>query len=335
MDLKKLMFGFFSFMLATTLVASSCSASINSNEEIIANAKDKYIEGGYNYTSYMQDYTPLGDYLNFSKKNFEQNDRLHFDKNGVPLVNYYGKYYYNPVTASNLALSQYGKFVKTNNVANKQYFLRLADSLLVMQSKDGAFRYQFMFKKPELGVIYQKGWVSGMAQGISLSVFSRAYALTHNVKYLNAGKKALQFLQVPKSKGGPKTDLGDISAKLSNHIWFEEYITKKNNYTLNGYMFILFGLYDWSKVDNTTDYGQRQASALFSEGILSLKEVLRKYDLGGFTMYDLSYYTMKVQPHMVAGYHAIHIYQLHALYFVTKNTYLNNTSVKWASYVAK
>lgn len=303
--------------------------------KIITEAKKSYKKNNVTYKPYMQEYKPDGDFLNFSHKNFYENTRLKFDKDGIPMVNYYGKYYYNPVTTSNVALSEYGKFIKNNDEKNKEKFLVLADALIKMQNKDGSFRYTFDFKKPEYNIVLKKGWVSAMAQGEALSVYSRAFILTKNEKYLIAGKKSLEFLQVSKSNGGVMTDLGDISKKLKKNIWFEEYVTNKNNYTLNGYMFTLLGIYDWSKINANNDYGQKKATGLFIQGISSLKEMLKKYDLGGFTMYDLSHYTMKIPPHMVANYHAIHIYQLQALYSITLDTYLKNTKNKWASYVEK
>jgi hypothetical protein len=89
-----------------------------------------------------------------------------------------------------------------------------------------------------------------MAQGQALSVYSRAYRLTHNQKYLGSGKMAFKFLNTPISKGGTLTTLETLNTeyKNGNYFWYEEYISKPNNYTLNGFMYTLFGIYDWSKV---------------------------------------------------------------------------------------
>jgi heparosan-N-sulfate-glucuronate 5-epimerase len=302
----------------------------------ITNGKVAYAKGNYTYKPYLQNYSPSGDYLNSSSKDYSEIlGRLKYDSKSIPMVNYYGKYYYNPVTISNIALTEYGIYTRTKKLVNKQQFLTLADGLIRLQSKDGSFRYNFTFYKPELeNAVLKPGWVSAMAQGEALSVYSRAYRLTGNIKYLNAGTASLHLLQVPKAKGGVMTDLGDINPKLKNYIWFEEYVTPTNNYTLNGFMFTILGLYDWSKLNVEKKYGSSRANLLFTGSIKSLEQVLGKYDLGGFTMYDLSYYTMKTKiPHIVPEYHAIYIYQLQSLYSITGDKYLLDKSRLWASYV--
>ncbi|WP_316569269.1 D-glucuronyl C5-epimerase family protein [Neobacillus sp. YIM B06451] len=330
-------------LIIKTLAVTGVLFSFMDNEASAAilsthakNSQETYNVSSHSYTPYMTNYSVTGDYLNYSKKNLEEGGRVSYDKNGIPMIFYYGKPFYNPVTLSNLALAEHGRYLRNWDVNTRKNFLKYADTLISMQSKDGSFRYAFPFKKPEYNYNYKPGWVSAMPQGEALSVYSRAYRLTNDKKYLEAGKRSLEFLQVSKTNGGVMTDLGDISSKWKDYIWFEEYVTPKNNYTLNGYMFVLLGLYDWSKLEVQGDYGQQQANSLFNRGIQSLKKVLPKYDMGGFTMYDLSYYTMKTKkPHVAIGYHAVHIYQLKALYSITNEPSLLSRSNLWASYVKK
>ena len=53
--------------------------------------------------------------------------------------------------------------------------------------------------------------------------------------------------------------------------FYEEYPTTKGNYTLNGFMFTLVGLYDYYKVT-----GNELAKELYDDGIETLKEIREK-----------------------------------------------------------
>lgn len=332
--LKKgtIILSFFSFLVGTSPVYASSSKTTADYSEAITQAHRTYKEKGYVWSKYMQLYRTDWDYLNMSLRNFESN-RIYKDANGIPMVQYYGKHEYNPVTTAQWALAAHGRYVRSKKESDLKEFISLSDGLLNMQGSDGAFRYQFTFKKPELDTVFKPGWTSAMSQGQALSVFSRAYSLTGNTKYLIAGQLSLNYLMTPKQKGGVLTDLSDISVNYKNYLFFEEYVTEKDNYTLNGFMFTLFGLYDWSQLQTDRQYGQVIASESFRKGIQSLKLLLRKYDIGGFSTYDLSHLTMKKPPHIVPLYHSVHIYQLHALWTITHDQYLKNYSNKWTSYV--
>src|SRR5690606_31275466 len=128
----------------------------------------------------------------------------------------------------------------------------------------------------------------------SLSVFSRAYLITNEQKYLQAGNKALKFLNVPKESGGPRTTLADLHPSLKGRLFYMEYPTDPTVYTLNGFMFTLIGLYDWWKTTGNSD-----ARFQFYDGMETLLKILPYYDLGTFTSYDLSYITQNRPPWLV------------------------------------
>jgi heparosan-N-sulfate-glucuronate 5-epimerase len=320
------LFTFSCFSITDTVAASKYQSLVQKSKAI-------YKKNNYQYQPYLQNYKPFGDYLNFSQKKF-QLSRMKMDKNNIPMVKYYDSYEYNPVTIAQIALSEHGKYLKTKKQAHLNRFLQLADGLIRLQSSDGALRYNFRYTITHLRKTYQPGWVSSMAQGQALSVYARAYQLTKNVKYLNAGKSAFKFLMKPKSQGGIRTNLRNLGPSYKKYTFFEEYVTTPDNYTLNGYMFTLLGIYDWFNIRLNKDYGQKEANKMFKMGIESLLVVLPKYDLGGFTSYDLSHITYKQKPHVVPLYHSVHIYQLYALYTITKDKRILNYYKKWSSYVS-
>lgn len=284
---------------------------------------DKYREAGIDYKRRFQDYSTTGDYLNFAEtKTNWVGKRSKLDGRGLPKIKYGKEYYYNPVTLSQYALSEYGRALKDGEYS--QFNIAIG-KLLSMQSADGAFRYNFHFRHYTNKSAYEEGWVSGMAQGQVLSVLARKYMMDGGEEIREAGNTALDFLRVPASEGGPFTTLKDLDESLSDYIFFQEYVTDPNVYTLNGFMFTLLGLYDWHKATGSDD-----AWELYTGGLDTLEKILPYYDLGHLSAYDLSYITHnRKKPHLSAGYHAIHIQLLKALYSVTINQSVKKHMEMW------
>lgn len=174
-----------------------------------------------------------------------------------------------------------------------------------------------------------------MAQGQALSCFMRAYEITKDPKYIEGGNRALKFLMLEKEKGGVRTNLRDLDPALREQIFYEEYVSTPNSYTLNGYIYTLLGLYDWAIL--TADYpdkvGNNNAEWGFLEGVESLQYVIHLYDVGGFTNYDLGYMNFDVGPKLLPGYHAIHIKLLHALHSITGIQRFKDFEELWKTYV--
>ena len=280
------------------------------------------------------DYDPKGIFSGLvTARGYRESKRIQLDKDGIPKVRYEGEYHYNPVTIAQYALSSYGEYQKGQR--NADNFIRATDKLIELMSSDGAFRYPFPWQNGNTGEVYEKGWISAMAQGHGLSCFSRAYYLTKDKKYIEAGRKAYSFLIKDKLQGGTMTSLGDLDERLSDKIFFEEYVSNPSSYTLNGYMFTLLGIYDWKILTETYPnvVGRNSAGKVFSDGIESLCYIIHLYDVGGFTNYDLGYMNFDVEPRLIPGYHAIHIELLHNLYSITKVPRLKEYEERWIRYI--
>jgi len=293
----------------------------------VAAARVEYAAMGFSYKTGIQDYTSFDDWLNCGKRcAWREGTRIHFDHEGIPMVNYgAGKYEYNPVTVTMYGLAEYGRYI--NGDRNAQRGLMAAVTKLVkMQDSRGAFPYEFSYET------YRPGWISGMAQGLALSLLARVYHLTGDPQYLAVGDKAFDVLVTPSSEGGTLDNLSYIRGGTVNEIVFEEYPAHPPQYTLNGFMFAMLGIYDWSSVPA----GRSEAAArYFSEAVRSLCVLLPYYDLGGFTAYDLKHIIYHKKPTIGVNYHATHVYLLHALVCVTHNPVLQRYERLWASYVAQ
>lgn len=291
----------------------------------------QYRKQGIDASLRSQDYSTAGDYLNYGKTVFHRPSKtLKLDDQGVPMVFQGGAFNYSAGTVAIAALAEHGRYTVSGD--SSKFFI-MADKLLTLMGPDGALRYPYPYRHYTSTQALAIGWTSGMDQGMALSVFARAYAVSKDDKWIKAGNLALEFLQVP-YPNGPKTTLEDLDASLAGRTFFLEYPVEPNVFTLNGYMFTMLGLYDWSTVTKSSE-----ANSIFNDGIETLEKILPYYDLGTFSAYDLSYithsklpYLQPRKPHIAPSYHAIHIAQLRALSSVTGNMNLKNTAEKWQGY---
>lgn len=303
---------------------------------IALEALEKYKYQGRDYNPYLQNYDPFGNYLNINelkKHTYVESEQITLDNDGLPKVKYGEDFYYSTVTVSQYALTHYGLYLSGEEESLNK-FITAADKILELQDESGAFPNNFKYRFYLSDEIYDSGWFSAMDTGQALSVFARAYHSTGDEKYLKAGNKALEFLITPIEDGGVMTTLEDLDPSLKDYIFFEEYVTQPNNYTLNGYMFTLLGLYDWNIV--TEEYLESKnniAKKYFNLGMETLVNILPYYDIGGFTSYDLGHMTFEKDPHPGIGYHMVHIYLLHALYSVTEEVQLKHFENIWRYYV--
>lgn len=291
----------------------------------------QYRKEGLDAKLRSQEYTPDGDYLNYGKTVFHrESTSLKLDAEGVPMVFQAGAFHYSPGTVAIAALAEHGRY-KISGDSKK--FFSMAEKLLTLMGEDGALRYPYPYRHYTSTQALAVGWTSGMDQGMALSVFSRAYLVSKDRKWIDAGSRALRFLQTPYPHG-PSSNLGDLDSSLAQRTFFLEYPTQPHSYTLNGYMFTLLGLYDWAAITKT-----QQAEQLFIDGVDTLVRVLPYYDIGTFSAYDLSYithsklpYLQPRKPHIAPRYHAIHIAQLRALHSVSKREELKSTAERWQRY---
>ncbi|WJM96276.1 D-glucuronyl C5-epimerase family protein [Pseudomonas defluvii] len=268
-------------------------------------------------------YSATGDYLNYSRiHTFRESKNLKLDAEGLPQVRYGSEFHYNPVTISNYALHEYGSSLPGKPNAQ---FWKAVQKLIEMQGDDGAFRYDFPYRHYAMRKPFPSGWVSGMAQGLAMSVLARAYNAEKDPKYLEAGNKSLAFLNVPTAQGGPRSSMASLDPSLKDYVFFEEYIGEKNIYTLNGFIFTMLGLYDWQSVT-----GNELANNLYSKSLETLERILPYYDFGGASAYDLTFITYgRPKPTFNIRYHSLHSALLHNLYSITKNETFKKYEKKW------
>src|SRR5262249_14029380 len=233
----------------------------------------------------LQNYSTAGDYLNFSItddfRNIPGVEQL--DANGVPMVNYNGTFFYNPSLVAEFANSKHGRWLRGFDPDLSKFWAGI-NKLLELQSPDGSFRYLFDFPYYLNDKFFRPNWTSGLAQGEALSALARAYLVSGDPKYLDAGDRAFIFLSTTVSNGGDTQNLRFLDPSLSREFIADEYPAEPSAYTLNGYMHALLGAYDWWQIQDG-EMSQR-AGIYFRRSVRTLDQLLPYYDVNGFSAYD-------------------------------------------------
>jgi len=133
---------------------------------------------------------------------------------------------------------------------------------------------------------------SAMSQGQALSILVRAFSATHNAVYLDSASKAVKLMLEDVSRGG-------TSRRGNDGIILEEFVHEKPNTVLNGWIFALFGLYDYTLARN-----EEYAKAALQDSLMALKNSIAGYSAGFWSFYDTD------KNLSSPFYHRLHIAQL-------------------------
>lgn len=253
-----------------------------------------------------------------------------FDKQGVPMLDYHGQIgrQYNPIAIAQYGLAHYNLLcschserARDNDLrTHRNVFLKQADWLIANLEINlrglSVWQHHFDFE------YYQKlqaPWPSALSQGQGISVLVRAWQITGESIYLDKAKQAFLALTKPISQGG----LQDLDSQ--GNIWLEEYLVNPTAHILNGFIWALWGVYDFWLV--TKD---EIAKELFADCVITLIKNLPKYDIGFWSLYDLSKQKLK----MLASpfYHQLHIVQLKIMADLTKQKVFSQYHKKWQLY---
>jgi len=238
-----------------------------------------------------------------------------FDSNGIPLLDYRGKIgkQYNPIAIAQYGLGHY-------NRGNLEIAKKQADWLVdnLEQNKQGVLVWMHNFDW-EYRDKLKAPWHSALAQGNGISLLVRVYLGTNNKKYLETAKKAFESLLVPVETGGV------LCVDKNNNFWLEETIIEPPTHILNGFFWTLFGVWDYWLLTKEV-----KAKELFDKCVKTLKNNLKDFDAGFWSLYEQSGTKMR----MLAStfYHKLHIVQLKILYKITGEKIFQEYAEKWEQY---
>lgn len=166
-----------------------------------------------------------------------------------------------------------------------------------------------------------------MGQGHAISLLARAYHHSRgDTRYLNAAIDGMKPFRVPSYQGGV------LATFLGKYAWYEEYPTSPPSFVLNGFIYSLLGLYDLSVIAPLSY--SHEATALYEQGMTSLKKMILLFDTGSGTSYDLRHFTLGIAPNIARwDYHATHVNQLLLFITIEKDPVLSQTAERWRGYM--
>lgn len=247
-------------------------------------------------------------------------DPFIFDENGIVQFDYGGSIgtQYNPATIAQYALANYNFFLKTGQLDYKDQFLKQAEYLIHNFDEKGqdsiGYPYHFDYSSYEL----KSPWYSALAQGQIISVLTRVFYMQGDARALAIIRGTKNFLVTPTDQGGLLTHTPE------GYVWLEEFPTEQPSLVLNGFVFAIFGLYDYLNIFPD----DQKTKDLYNECLISLKESMQFYDTGSWVKYQRFPYGDLVTKH----YMKFQILQNLQLYLMTGDPYFAELYRKWDFY---
>ena len=201
-------------------------------------------------------------------------------------------------------LAAYDLFLTTNDEIYRNKLIACANWAVENQQDDGSWD-TFTFENPEHPY-------SSMAQGEGISMLIRAHVITKDEKYIAAVHKAKDFMLKPIEDGGTTNYQGkDVYLYECTH----------DPLILNGWIFSLWGLYDYSK------YIPDSAVQMVLQATLtSLKKKLPEFDMKYWSKYEDG------KRICSPFYHKLHIAQLTVMHDLFGDGIYKEYADRWEKY---
>jgi hypothetical protein len=225
------------------------------------------------------------------------------DRNGVRIDVRNGVAHYSPVPLAQQGLQLMDAYRLTKDRRYLDLAVRVADRLSRTARRSGTalyLAYDFTFRMHGRATeTLRPPWYSGMAQGLAISFFVRLHTVTADARYLATANRLMTA--IARLRTSDRTPW--VSAVDSRgYLWIEEY-PLSHDHTLNGYLFALFGVYEyWLATDSPS------ALRVLRGGVATLQHYLPRFRNPG----TISAYCLKHRVRS-AGYHRTHIWQLDRL----------------------
>ena len=154
-----------------------------------------------------------------------------------------GSWHYFPNLLCGNALRNYDTYLRTGNELFRRRFLRTADRLIYLSKtyNGGAYYVHDFFKTVHRRDTLYSPWYSGLAQGFSICIFLRAFELTGDSAYAEQAHYTFQsMINLRRSNSSWVVFVDSLG-----YYWSSEYPTEDPPLVLNGFMFAIYGLYDY------------------------------------------------------------------------------------------
>lgn len=261
-----------------------------------------------NLGAYYQDFTEAIEH--FEKCYFGS-----FDENGIPLAGFGDEAYYNLIYIVQYGIILHDLILKGENIEKNKLELTKCFNWIDQNKIETEHTIYWENEKASERYDLPKNWISGMYQGQAISLYLRYGQLFNcEAECIEKTKKMIKFYDVDFKNGGFKR-IDD-----EGNLWFEEYTSPSPSFVLNGYIYSLFGVYDYWRVTNCND-----AKHIIDECEKTLANSLHKYDCGYWSIYD-----QLIKELATKYYHKnIHIPIMEIMYGLTQNELFNYYKKRW------
>lgn len=242
-----------------------------------------------------------GGYYNDLTQKVIQGEK-YLDEKGLPfLVHVDGKHIQMPTMIFQYGLGAFDLWLLTGKEEYYSKAKMCADWALANQLDNGAWD-NFSFYYPNYPF-------SAMSQGEGISLLLRVYSKCNIIDYERGARKAYEFLISSIKQGGVMLVCGE-------DVFFKEYVQKP--VVLNGWIFALFGLYDYMIYTKTNE-----SVVLWKRSLKTLINHLKDYDNGYWSLYNTE--GLIASPF----YHKLHIALMEAMQLISNEQIFKNYKDKW------
>lgn len=196
------------------------------------------------------------------------------DEKGIPY--HLSPVGYHPTTIVQYALAQWNQYLTTREDQHCRVFLAQARWLVEQEISIGEDASGWPISFPHHDILGSGSWLSSTAQGGALSVLLRAHQLTHEEIFLEIVHRAVRTFERDILDGGVSAPVGE------DGVFFEEMAIYPAAHALSGFIFALFGLYDYRLFA-----GSAQIEKLIDRSIRTLHNLIEAFDVGFWTYTDL------------------------------------------------
>ncbi|WP_299735209.1 D-glucuronyl C5-epimerase family protein [uncultured Endozoicomonas sp.] len=214
------------------------------------------------------------------------------DKDGIPIKKYISVgEQYNPTRIAAYGLANYNRWILDGDFSARNEFLKMANWFF--ENKSGRYEYHF-----DWGTL-KNPWISCMAQGEAVSVLVRAFTLTNDSRYIEKARLALEPFLNNITSGGVQSYIGDA------WLYLEEYPVEKPEHVLNGFMYALIGLSEYSDLKPDDE----EICCLRDKLIQTLLHHIERWSFGNWSLYQVSNSKNEINT-CTPKYHNLQISQL-------------------------
>ncbi len=241
------------------------------------------------------------------------------DEAGVPYNEAVGTYYpaaYQPTTIAQYALGRWNAYLNSRDKEHLDSFMIQArwfvEHEVPLANAASGWPIPFAartYNTPPM-------WLSAMTQGSVISVLVRAYKISGEDLFLQVARRAVRTFELETRDGGVAVSLGN------DGVFFEEVASDPPSHILNGYIFALFGLYDYVAYT-----GDIHIDALIKRSLYALHTIIDKFDMGYWSRYDLLFRTPAT-----LFYHALHVTLFEALAQLSGCPHCAVLAARWDKY---